>query len=217
MEIKDLFIKEIPDPDDRPFLNIVADDILNPEILFLLSQSFPDQSNTGWEGDTSYKLTMGSDEKKWPSIGKDFFNLLKSDQFCSILSNKFNTPKLIGITLGGGYHISLKDTMLPLHNDWQKLNKIYRYVNLHIYLNKNYHKSDGGELVLSKDSDIKSIEPKDGRLVIYSSHYGCVHGHPSKWTSNVPRRALTVYYFSEEPHQSTIELINRSNFYKKNI
>lgn len=199
MLIHDLFIKNLPSITEEPVPHVCSNNILNINILNELYDYFPANDAPGWFGHPSVKMFMGGNREMWPDIGKNVFNTLQSEQFCSLLSNKFNTPKLYPTTIGGGYQTSEFGSSLSMHIDPLIINNKYRWLNLHIYLNKNYNNFYGGDLVLmNTDTHNKiSIAPEFGTIIIYKSGVNSLHGHPAKWLGRVGRRGISVYYFSE--------------------
>lgn len=205
MNIDDLFIQDLPTPDNLPFPNIVSNKIINLNILELAYLEFPSISNPKIFGDLNFKGTLAHNLYPDSAIGNDIFNLLLSDSFCEILKNKFNTPKLTATTIGGGYHITNPGGRLSVHIDWQRFCGLYRWLNLHIYLNKNWVPDNGGELLILQNNDMfnpgysKKIEPSFGTTAIFLSSTNAWHGHPKPWNSKLPRMALSVYYFAKTP------------------
>jgi len=196
MDIKDLIIGTLPDPINEPFPHIISDNFLNLNILNKLLESFPDIDEAGWNGNRDVKMEMGRDSSIWPEIGQDVFKILLSKEFCNILSTAFNIPRIAGTTFGAGYHISDVNSSLPMHIDWQEYRGLYRWLNVHIFLNKDWLPHYGGELELGQSV---AIEPKFGRFVSFLSSTKSLHGHPNKWKSHIPRKSIAVYYFSNIP------------------
>jgi hypothetical protein len=195
MDINDLLINELPNPTLEPFPHIVSDSTLNLDILEQILAEFPDIEQPGWNGDRNFKMEMGRDSQIWPKIGQEVFKVLLGKDFCELLSAKFCAPELTGTTFGAGYHISTYNSYLPMHIDWQKFNGLYRWINVHIYLNKNWTTEQGGELNFNNKL---SIAPKFGRFVAFLSSTNSRHGHPNPWKSELPRKSIAVYYFGNK-------------------
>jgi hypothetical protein len=88
-----------------------------------------------------------------------------------------------------------------MHIDIQRINGRYRWINLHIYLNKNWNKMHGGELILWNKQTGKKIfiPPKFGTIIVYKSGVNSYHGHPSIWLGPQGRMGISVYYFADIP------------------
>jgi Rps23 Pro-64 3,4-dihydroxylase Tpa1-like proline 4-hydroxylase len=81
--------------------------------------------------------------------------------------------------------------------------KLYRRLNLIVYLNKNWTTEYGGELEMwDKDMRVcvKKIEPLFNRAVIFSTTRFAYHGHPNpvNCPPNMTRKSVALYYYTRE-------------------
>lgn len=106
---------------------------------------------------------------------------------------------------GGGFHVTYPGGLLNVHHDFNYTDDIadqrmYRKVNLLIYLNEDWEKEWGGHLELWK-SDLsgafKTIDLKWNRAVLFNID-DAPHGHPDPLTcpEGESRRSLAFYYYS---------------------
>ena len=106
--------------------------------------------------------------------------------------------------LGGGIHSTVNQGFLKMHADfnWHTHLKLYRRLNLLIYLNKDWDESWGGALKLASlgNSGLevgKVIMPDFNKTVIFTTTNSSYHGHPEPM--NLPggrtRNSLALYYY----------------------
>ena len=134
----------------------------------------------------------------------DFISFLNSSIFTNYLELTSDIKGLISdATLeGGGVHSVSKNGFLKMHSDFNWHNKIrlYRRINVILYLNKNWNDSMKGELILSSKNfkDYVSIQPLFNRLVIFNTNDNTYHGHPEKikFPESYPRTSIATYYYT---------------------
>jgi hypothetical protein len=104
---------------------------------------------------------------------------------------------------GGGVHQILPKGKLTIHADFNYLDtlKLYRRLNLLLYLNKDWDEAYGGHLEMwdaSMDRCVKRIAPIFNRCVIFSTSRTSFHGHPQPLNcpSDVTRKSLAFYYYT---------------------
>lgn len=188
----------------EPIPHLIKDDFLPAREITDVHNCFPQSNSSGWRGKYT-KLEMGSSPE---FINPSILNLLSglcSPDFCSTLSTLFNKPQLYGSIIGAGPQITHSGDHLDMHFDWMMLNNKYRSLNLHLYLNDDWQPEFNGQLRIGKTI---SIDPLFNRLVIYKSSM-VKHGHPSIWRGIRPRKALTVYYFTDFPDVSITNFQNK--------
>jgi Rps23 Pro-64 3,4-dihydroxylase Tpa1-like proline 4-hydroxylase len=114
---------------------------------------------------------------------------------------------------GGGFHVTYPGGSLNIHHDFNYTDKMgpermYRKVNLLVYLNEEWEEEWTGNLELWK-SDVseqfKSIFPKFNRAVLFNIE-DAPHGHPHPLAcpSNENRRSLAFYYYSKQPNNNRL-------------
>jgi Rps23 Pro-64 3,4-dihydroxylase Tpa1-like proline 4-hydroxylase len=114
---------------------------------------------------------------------------------------------------GGGFHVTYPGGLLNIHHDFNYRDdiysgRVYRKVNLLIYLNEHWEKDWKGELEFWK-SDLtekfKTILPKYGTAVIFNIE-NAPHGHPEplECPDGESRRSLAFYYYSNTPNKNKL-------------
>jgi Rps23 Pro-64 3,4-dihydroxylase Tpa1-like proline 4-hydroxylase len=113
---------------------------------------------------------------------------------------------LIGdeLLMGGGLHKITSGGKLAIHKDYNvhPVKKMYRRLNLLIYLNKDWKREWEGNLELWDKDHTKlevSVEPLFNRAVIFTISEDSLHGHPVPLNTpeNVSRNSIALYYFTE--------------------
>lgn len=106
---------------------------------------------------------------------------------------------------GGGLHQILPGGRLSVHADFNMHPslRLYRRVNLLLYLNETWSESYGGELELwagDMSACVQRIAPLLNRCVIFNTDRRSLHGHPEplRTPSGVTRKSLALYYYSVE-------------------
>lgn len=106
---------------------------------------------------------------------------------------------------GGGLHQILPGGSLAIHADFNYLEKLklYRRVNLLLFLNKNWREAYGGHLEMWDESmrqRVKRILPLFNRCVIFNTSRTSYHGHPQPLDcpSEVTRKSLAFYYYTRD-------------------
>ncbi|EAU71023.1 hypothetical protein BL107_05819 [Synechococcus sp. BL107] len=151
---------------------------------------------------------------KLPPKTKMLLSYCNSSKFLEFLEEITGEKGLIPDPhlLGGGIHSSLNDGFLKMHADfnWHDRLKLYRRLNLLIYLNPDWDKSWGGELCLACKTDQglhieKTIEPLFNTTVLFTTTDQSFHGHPEPMSlpEGKFRNSLALYYYvSEKPVNS---------------
>lgn len=114
---------------------------------------------------------------------------------------------------GGGLHVTYPGGLLNIHHDFNYKDDIapvrmYRKVNLLIYLNEEWEADWQGALELWKSDltdDFKTLQPKYGRAIIFNIE-DAPHGHPEplKCPPGESRRSLAFYYYSKTPPKNKL-------------
>lgn len=106
---------------------------------------------------------------------------------------------------GGGLHQILPGGTLAVHADFNLHPhlKLFRRINLLVYLNKNWKTEYGGELEMwDKDMTVcvKKVEPLFNRAVIFNTTKIAYHGHPNplKCPANTTRKSVALYYYTRD-------------------
>ena len=119
--------------------------------------------------------------------------------------------------VGGGLHATYPGGSLNIHHDFNYTDdmgpdRMYRKVNLLVYLNEKWLKEWNGSLELWESdvsSEFKTILPQYNRAILFNIE-DAPHGHPNPL--NCPegecRRSLAFYYYSKTPPNN--RLYNRA-------
>ena len=109
---------------------------------------------------------------------------------------------------GGGLHVTYPGGKLGIHHDFNytdnlSQHRMYRKVNLLIYLNENWEQEWGGSLELwypNLSGAFKNIDLIYNRAVIFNIE-NAPHGHPNPLNCPIGenRRSLAFYYYSATP------------------
>lgn len=106
---------------------------------------------------------------------------------------------------GGGLQQILPGGKLAIHADFNYLEKLklYRRVNLLLYLNKGWDESYGGHLEMwngSMTQCVKKVLPIFNRCVIFNTGRTSFHGHPHplQCPPGMTRKALALYYYTSD-------------------
>lgn len=209
------------------FPHIVFNDFINPtilddvarEALFLVNEE--DEETSEWRmGTKKYDPMIDHDSQIHKRGIRDlekmplYMNLLcryfNSDEFISFLRDLTGISDLVpdwGLE-GGGFHVTYPGGLLNIHHDFNYKDDIapvrmYRKVNLLIYLNEEWEDDWQGALELWKSDlteDFKTLQPKYGRAIIFNIE-DAPHGHPEPLMCppGESRRSLAFYYYSQTP------------------
>ena len=192
-----------------PFPHLVEDDLLHPSILDRVLDEFEAMDRGGWHH------TAGPHERKWSTndasqVGPFTAALiaqLNAGFFVSFLEELTGISGLVPDPhlRGGGLHEIRQGGLLGVHADFNihpRL-KLYRRLNLLIYLNKDWQESWGGALELwdrSGQRCVRAIQPVFNRAVLFDTSNFSYHGHPHPLgcPPERTRKSVALYYYSLE-------------------
>lgn len=161
----------------------------------------------GEEGSRKY----GSNEMgKFGPNTIQMVDFLTSSEFTKFLEKLTGIPNLISDPklVGGGIHRIPAGGFLKLHTDFntQFLNKkkIYRRINLLLYLNEDWKDEWGGHLELwnqNLDQCLEKISPELNNMAIFTITDLSYHGHPDPLAcpKDKFRKSIALYYYTEDP------------------
>ena len=204
--------------------HIVFDDFLDPTLANVAANELlwysEDLKNTpGDDHDDQVKKRSVTNLNQMPgsvALACTYFN---GDVFVNYLRELTGIKDLVSDWTyeGGGCHFTYKGGRLGVHHDFNYTDslgpkRLYRKVNLLVYLNKEWESDWGGSLELWKpdlSESFKTIDVKFNRAVLFNIE-NAPHGHPHPL--NCPeeecRRSLAFYYYSEEEPEG--KLYNRA-------
>jgi hypothetical protein len=104
---------------------------------------------------------------------------------------------------GGGIHSIKAGGFLKIHADfnWNERLKLYRRVNVLIYLNSDWQPEWGGALELwttDMTTCVQNVLPHINTMAIFTTDDKSFHGHPHPLTTpdGVTRDSIALYYYS---------------------
>ena len=192
---------------NKPFPHIELNGLWDKSLLKQCNEEI-NQFND-WDGEKNF---YGSIKKRYsnkyqifPESVKKVVDEVQSVEFLKWLKT-FTGEEIIHndpYMEGGGIHSITQGGFLKIHADfnWHKKIKLYRKLNILIYLNESWEDSWGGFLELWA-KDLKKCEKKFNpifnKTIIFSTDDFSFHGHPDplKCPSNVWRNSLAFYYYS---------------------
>jgi len=202
----------------QPFPHIVIDKFLPETILDSVLDEFNKNENW-WYDRVKWTEPYQVNKFYWPHDIETANNMPNDLPTISALVNYLNSPivlkyleELTGIDnlisdellMGGGLHKITSGGKLAIHKDYNvhPVKKMYRRLNLLIYLNKDWKQEWEGNLELwDKDhTNLEvSVEPLFNRAVIFTISEDSLHGHPVPLNTpkNVSRNSIALYYFTE--------------------
>lgn len=159
---------------------------------------------------------------KFAPITKLILDYFNSKEFLKFLEELTGIQNLIPDNewQGGGVHKINSGGKLSIHSDYSlhPKTKLYRRINLLVYMNKDWVESWGGSLQFwEKDMSrcVTDILPLFNRAVIFNTCHDSFHGHPHPLNTphDVSRYSLAVYYFTKEnPNPDNVELLHYANW-----
>ena len=195
-----------------PFPHIELDNLWNESLLDQCRKDVINFSN--WEGEKNF---FAAKSKKYTRKYNDFPNSVKkiidemnSQKFIKWLESFTNEKELKidptfskGIFTGGGIQSIEKGGFLKIHADphWNQNIKLYRRLNMLVYLNKNWEDKWGGHLELwnkeMKECE-KKIPPLFNKIVLFTIDDFHYHGHPDPLDcpEGISRDIIFTYYYS---------------------
>jgi len=198
--------------DRRPFRYVVIDDFLPQSFAEAILEAYPSPDPRFWDATTyvhqrrKFVLTAGFPEP----IGR-FFEMTESEPFRALVSAVTGIPGLVSdpSLLGGGLHQIANGGFLDVHVDFNlhPRTKLYRRLNLLLYMNKNWDSGYGGDLEfwdMSTRQRLESVAPVFNRAVLFETNGLSYHGHPQPLVTpaGVTRKSLAIYYYSEQPGEA---------------
>jgi hypothetical protein len=203
----------------RPFPYIIIDNFLPESILNSVIEEI--NKNQNWAYDTvGWTETFQVNKFYWPKDVESAGNMSKDLPVTSTLINYLNSAEILNfleeltgiknlipdeLLMGGGLHRIKSGGKLSIHKDYtiHPVKKMYRRLNLLLYLNKGWRSEWEGNLELW-DKNIEKAEvkvsPIFNRAVIFTISDSSLHGHPIPLNtpSDVNRDSIALYYFTEE-------------------
>lgn len=191
----------------RPFPHLVLEDFLNlaPGEL---AGTFPKPDWPHWNRRQDFyqsgKMYCRDTDLIQPLLSS-MLHELSAPPFLEFLESITRTVGIIPDPYyeGGGLHCSGPGGVLMPHTDfhyYERL-KLYRRLNLLLYLNPEWEESFGGCFELwekGADAPAKLVVPKWGTCVIFRTDDQSVHGFSTPIKQDHWRRSIALYYYSSQ-------------------
>jgi hypothetical protein len=171
---------------------------------------------TNWDGNRSFKNAFN---KKYcntydnlPETVKQIIDYCHSKDFLLILEKLTGIKNLLidSELRGAGIHATGNNGFLDMHTDFNfiKERKLYRRLNLLIYLNSDWKDEYNGALELRKEGEEKQekVYPRINTTVLFNTTNESIHGHPEpmKLPNNLYRKSIALYFYTKEkPFESS--------------
>jgi len=193
---------------NQPFPHIVIDNFLPQEVMDSVLEAYDQYDAERWwkfENENEIKLAS-KDEVLIPQVIRNVLHELNSGFVLHWLEYLTGVSGLVPDThlYGGGIHKIENGGKLAIHQDFNVHNrtKLYRKLNLLLYLNKDWNDSYNGHLELWDRNKTKcelKIAPIFNRCVIFNTSTGYSwHGHPKPLNTpnGICRKSLALYYYN---------------------
>jgi Rps23 Pro-64 3,4-dihydroxylase Tpa1-like proline 4-hydroxylase len=194
-----------------PFPFVKIEGFLDPAFARRVAAAYPkfeDAAKQGlaFNGVNEKKKVQITDTKLFAAPVAQLNDALASSEFLSDLSYITGIPDLLADErlVGGGIHVTGPGGRLDVHIDFNYIEdrKLYRRVNLLLYLNSAWQEEWGGHIQLW-DQEVKncrqSFAPAMNRCVIFETSEISFHGVvPVAPAAPVPRISFATYYYTRE-------------------
>jgi hypothetical protein len=204
-----------------PFPHIVIDNFFDEIFLENSVEELKKYQYWGWD---PYNNNNQLNKMFSPWCDNNIIELKSECPIVFSILNYLNSPKVLNFLEeltgiknlipdfsygGGGVHRITSGGKLSIHADYSihNVTKLYRRINLLLYMNKDWKSEWEGCLELwSKDMSIcaANILPIFNRVVIFNTTNEALHGHPEPLNTpdGVERLSLALYYFTNEPDEN---------------
>jgi Rps23 Pro-64 3,4-dihydroxylase Tpa1-like proline 4-hydroxylase len=196
----------------RPFPFVAIDGLLDLRFAEEVARAYPSFDHAAQQGRTfksvnERKKIQITDAKFFPPAVARLNQALADPSFLSELSYITGIPDLLADKelVGGGIHMTGPGGRLDVHVDFNYLEdrKLYRRLNLLVYLNPIWEPQWGGHLQLW-DKGVSSCRhafaPCPNRCVIFETSDISFHGvTPIAAEAPFPRISFAAYYYTRQP------------------
>lgn len=189
-----------------PFAHAVFDGMFDEEILDRVIDEFHGVDE-GWkEFQSKYEKKLQMNRyANLPTVTRHLVDALNSEPFLQFLTTLTGIEGLIPdpYLQGGGIHKIEPGGKLGIHVDFNQhsIMKVYRRINVIVYLNRNWREEYGGHFELwdeNRNGCEKKISPAFNRMAIFNTTSTSFHGHPEPLNcpSDRCRLSLALYYYT---------------------
>jgi hypothetical protein len=196
-----------------PFPFFVIDGFLEPSFAAEVAAAYPTfetakQMGFAFNAVNERKKVQVTDRALFPDAVGRLSDALASPEFLAELGAITGIPSLIADErlFGGGIHVTGPHGRLDVHVDFNVLEgerKLYRRLNLLLYLNPGWNEDWGGQVEFW-DRDVKTCVqryvPALNRCVVFETSDISYHGvAPLTCPPTEARRSFAVYYYTASP------------------
>jgi Rps23 Pro-64 3,4-dihydroxylase Tpa1-like proline 4-hydroxylase len=192
----------------EPFPHIVIDNFLPEEVMDAVLESYDSYDSSQWfqfQNENELKLASRQ-EIMIPQLVRNILQELNSGYVLDWLEHLTGVPGIVADTrlYGGGMHKIQSGGKLAIHQDFNVENRtrLYRQLNLLLYLNKDWKEEYGGHLELwnrDKTECVFKVAPIFNRCIIFNTNTGYSwhgHPHPLNTPKEISRKSLALYYYN---------------------
>jgi hypothetical protein len=211
-----------------PFPYFAEKDLWDIKALKLAEKEF--ESFDDWDGQKKFKNSMWKKYcgtyLKFPLGVKKIIDFALSDEFVKWIQDVSGIENLVvdHTFLGAGMHQTSNGGFLDMHADFNYNEdlKLYRRLNLLIYLNSDWLDSYGGFLEIEDKNheNKKIIKPEINMTVLFVTDDDSIHGHPIPMIlpENITRKSIALYYYTKEkPDKGHYGERTGTEYYSKNV
>ncbi len=204
----------------RPFPWVMIEPFLDHAVVAEVASSYPSFKRATAQGRTfttvnERKKVQITDARLFPEPVRQLNEALASPAFLADLSSITGIPNLLADEelQGGGMHVTGAGGRLDVHVDFNYLEarKLYRRVNLLLYLNPAWQECWGGHVQLWDRAVSKcerAFAPLLNRCLIFETNDVSFHGvTPVTADAPAPRRSFAAYYYTREAPGSSFEAV----------
>jgi Rps23 Pro-64 3,4-dihydroxylase Tpa1-like proline 4-hydroxylase len=195
----------------EPFPHACFSGLISENFLQRVQSEFPEPDDAAWKrleepGYSHNKMISGNFESQAGQHAQRLFWALNSGYFLQCLENLTGIRGLISDPYGraGGLHQYTRGGYLEVHTDfnYHPQLKLYRRLNLILYLNRDWKPEYGGDLILRNKTGSRSVEifPGWNQMMICNIGPEAHHGFPTPLTcpEGITRKSLAVFYYTAE-------------------
>jgi Rps23 Pro-64 3,4-dihydroxylase Tpa1-like proline 4-hydroxylase len=191
----------------QPFPHVVIENLVDPVVLDKVLAEFSSSDRTTWHHTENSRERKYSteDEQQFGPYTRAVIHVFNSGPFLAFLESLTGIQGLMSDPhlRGGGLHEIMRGGSLGVHADFNfyKRLKLYRRLNLIVYLNKGWQEEWGGHLELwakGAERPAARVAPLFNRAVIFDTSNASYHGHPHPLAcpEDQSRKSLALYYYS---------------------
>jgi hypothetical protein len=213
-----------------PFPHVVIDNFLVRSLADALVNEFPDVNLM--HRSHHYLFANKYELASWSTLSKSFgllYQELISPKFQSFICQVANANIFIDPDVHGDLHQGVNGSFLDMHVDFNvhpyRANWLH-YLNIIIYLNKDWEESYGGSLQLKGrlEEELHEIAPLFNRCAIVKSDDTTYHGYRQlRIPQGITRKSILIHFYKEESpkrmpiKQPTIFVPDRASTLKSSL